>query len=119
MTCVLGYTEHLSPLLYLLMDECSSLHCTLLTLLPPQSPCDFTSHRVHWTWLGLMPRPLLLSTSICLMDRGGLHVEYAYYELFIHTVIFIQCILTLNLSFWSHDIYCSVHPGEGSSSVLS
>jgi len=24
-----------------------------------------------------------------------------------------------NDSFWSHDIYCSVHPGEGSSSVLS
>jgi len=39
----------------------------------------------------------------------------AYYEL--HSVIFIECILTLNLSFWSHDIYCSVHPREGSSSV--
>uniref|UniRef100_A0A8C2WG48 C-type lectin domain-containing protein n=1 Tax=Cyclopterus lumpus TaxID=8103 RepID=A0A8C2WG48_CYCLU len=38
-------TEHLSPLLSLLMDEFTSLHCTLLTLLPPRSLCDFTSHR--------------------------------------------------------------------------
>jgi len=29
------------------MDEFTSLHHTLLTLLPPQSLCDFTSHRVH------------------------------------------------------------------------
>jgi len=54
---ILGYTEHLSPLLSLLMDELSSLHRTLLTLLPPRSPCDFTSHRVLWTWLGLMSWP--------------------------------------------------------------
>jgi len=33
-------------------------------------------------------------------------VEYAYYELFIHSVTFIECILTLNLSFCTHDIYC-------------
>jgi len=45
----------ISPLLSLFMDEFTSLHHTLLTLLPPWSLCDFTSHRVHWTWLGLMP----------------------------------------------------------------
>jgi len=49
-------------------------------------------------------------------------VEYADYQLFIHSVIFIDCVVTVfvfvyNDSFWSHDIYCSVHPGEGSSSV--
>jgi len=37
------------------MDELSSLHHTLLTLLPPRSLSDFTSHWVHRTWLGLMP----------------------------------------------------------------
>jgi len=37
------------------MDECTSLPHTLLTLLPPQSLCDSTSHKVYWTWLGLMP----------------------------------------------------------------
>jgi len=52
---VLGYTELLSPLLSLLMDEFTSLHCTLLTLLPPRSLLDFMSHRVLWTWLCLMP----------------------------------------------------------------
>jgi len=50
---VLGYTEHLSPLLSLLLDEFTSLHHTLLTLLPPWSLCDITSHRVRWTWPGL------------------------------------------------------------------
>ncbi|TNN39278.1 hypothetical protein EYF80_050547 [Liparis tanakae] len=35
-----------------------------------------------------------------------------------YTVIFIECVFFYsNLSFWSHDIYCSLHPGEGSSSV--
>jgi len=51
---VLGYAKHLSPLLSLLMDAFSSLHHTLRSL-PPRSLCGFTSHRVHWTWLGLMP----------------------------------------------------------------
>ncbi|TNN37481.1 hypothetical protein EYF80_052356 [Liparis tanakae] len=55
---VLGYTEHLSPLLSLLMDEFKSLHHTLLTLLPPQSLCDFPSHR------GLLD--LALSDASCL-----------------------------------------------------
>jgi len=36
----LGYTEHLPPLLSLLMDEFTSLHHTLLTLLPPWSLCN-------------------------------------------------------------------------------
>jgi len=59
---ILGYTEHLSPLLYLLMDEFTSLHHTILILLPLQSLCDFTSQRVHWTWLGLRhPTMALLS----------------------------------------------------------
>jgi len=51
---VLGYTEHLS-FLSLLMNEFISLmsHRALLTLLPPRSLCDFTSRRVHRTWLGL------------------------------------------------------------------
>jgi len=47
---VLGYTEHLSPLLSLRMDEFISLHHTLLTLLPPWSLYDLTSH----TWLCLV-----------------------------------------------------------------
>jgi len=34
------------------MDDFTSLHHTLLT---PRSLCDFTSHRVNWTWLSLMP----------------------------------------------------------------
>jgi len=43
---VLGYNQHLSPLLSLFMDEFTSLHHTLLTLLPPRSLCDSRSHRV-------------------------------------------------------------------------
>jgi len=50
--------------------------------------------------------------------RPDVKLQLQLHQLFIHSVIFIECILTLNLSFWSHDIY-SVHPGEGSSSVLS
>jgi len=42
------------------MDEFTSRHCTLLTLLSPESLCDFTSHRVHWPWLGLMPPAMAL-----------------------------------------------------------
>jgi len=77
----LGYTEHLSPLLSLLMDEFTSLHHTLLTLLPPRSLCDSTSQRVLLTWLGLMPPappPLLLSTSFSffLLLKCGLIVVY-------------------------------------------
>jgi len=47
----------------------------------------------------LMPRPLLLSTSICLMDHGGLDRG----PLFIRSVIFIECVVTLKwflLSTW-------------------
>jgi len=66
-----------------------------LTRLPPRSPFDFTSHRVrrhrsclpdgssrsgswnmpttNYAMALLRLRPLLLSTSICLMDLGGLH----------------------------------------------
>jgi len=71
------------------MDEFSSLHCTLLTLLPPRSLCNFTSHR---TWLCLMLKdpcpcflhpasgldlasfPLALPPSLCLLpaDLCGL-----------------------------------------------
>jgi len=74
---VLGYTEHLYPLLSLLIDEFSSLHCTLLTLLPPRGLCD--SHLIGsigpgWVWChGPADNPpLLLSASICLMDCGVL-----------------------------------------------
>jgi len=69
---VLGYTEHLSPPLSLLMDALSSLHHTLLTLLPPQSLGDFKSHRVHWTWLYLKPPVLaLLMRNIPLRSLGS------------------------------------------------
>jgi len=124
------------------MDEFSSLHHTLLTLLPPQSPCDFTYRRVHWTWLGLMPwpRPLLLSTSICLMDHGGLDrgpcllptvytlsyslrimevwiVVHAYYQLFIHFHIHWMCCNSVIIPSLHMSSIASVHPEEGSSSV--
>jgi len=113
------------------------LYCTLLTLLSPWSPFDFTSHRVHQTlWDAIDP--------ICLMDHGGLDrgicllpnmplpcwdsahsstllpsawwivevsiVEYASYQLFIHSVIFIDCVVPVfwfvyNDSFSTHGIY--------------
>jgi len=105
-------------LVLLQKTEFSSLHCTLLTLLSLRSPCDFTSHRVHWTWLGLMPRPLLLSTSICLMDHGGLdrgicllptihtpcHTHWmCYNSVTLHSVHMTSIVLSIR--------------GEGSSSV--
>jgi len=77
---------------------------------------------INYAMALLRLRPLLLSTSICLMDQEVWIVEYADYQLFIHSVVFIVLFLCFNVcndSFWSHDIYCSVHHGEGSSSVLS
>jgi len=85
----------------LLMDEFPSLHYTLLTLLPPRSPCVFTSHRVHWTWLGLMPwRCWCPAHSSSLPPSAWWIMEvwivvHAYHQLFIHSVIFIKCVLTL------------------------
>jgi len=46
---VLGYTEHLSPLLSHSTYEFTSLHHTSLTPLPLRSLCDFTSHRDVFT----------------------------------------------------------------------
>jgi len=57
---VLGYTELLSPLLSLLMDEFKCCHRTLQTLLPPRSRCDFTSHRSC---------DLAVSDASCLVGR--------------------------------------------------
>jgi len=61
-----------------------------------------------------MPRPLLLSTSICLMDHEVWIVVHAYYQLFIHSVILIECVVTLMIP---SGHMTSVHHGEGSSSV--
>jgi len=65
----------------------------------------------------LMLRPLLLSTSICLMDHGGLDRGPCLLPT-IHTLCHIHWMcFNSNVSFWSHGIYYSVHTGEGSSSV--
>jgi len=122
---MLGYTEHLSPPLSLLMDEFSSLHCTLLTLLPPRGPCDFTSHRVHRTWLGLMPHgpadapptpPLYLHLPDGSWRSGSWSMPTNNYS---YTLSYsLNVLLLCNDSSWSHDIYSSVYHGEGSSSVV-
>jgi len=60
------------------------------------------------------PLYLLLFTRIVEVWIG----VYAYYALFIFSVIFIECLcISVTLFIWSHDLYSSVHPGEGSSSV--
>jgi len=76
-----------------LMDEFSSLHCTLLTLLPLRSPCDFTSHRVHRTWLGLMPWPLTLRPLLHLPDGSWRSGWWSMPTTNYYTLI--KCVVTL------------------------
>jgi len=89
----LGYTEHLSPLLSLFMDEVTSLHQTLLT---PES----LSHRVQWTWLCLPP------TSFSLMDCGGLaHGPFLLQTIHTFCHIHWMCLCnSLMLFFCTYDI---------------
>jgi len=68
----------------------SSLHHTLLTLLPPRSPFDFTSRRVHGTWLGLMPWPCWCPAHSSSLPPSAWWITevrivvHADYQLFIH-----------------------------------
>jgi len=47
------------------------------------------------------------------LDRGPCRLRTSHTQSYPLNVFMWLC----NPSFWSHDIYCSVHPGEGSSSV--
>jgi len=40
-------------------------------------------------------------------------VVHADYQLFIHSVIFIECVFNSNVSLWSHDIYCTCPSWRG------
>jgi len=58
-------------------------------------------------------RTLLLSTSICLMDRGGLHRGICLLWA-IHTLCHIHWMcFNSNLSFCTHDIYCTCPSWRG------
>jgi len=69
---ILGYTEHLSPLLSLLMDEISSLNRTLLPMLPPLSLCDFMSHRVQWTLWDIKSGSDAMALQMCSVHSSSL-----------------------------------------------
>jgi len=66
----------------------------------------------------LMPRPLLLSTSICLMDHGGLGRGPCLLPT-IHTLCYVHwmCCNSVMIPSLHMTSLASVHPGEGSSSV--
>jgi len=103
----------------------SSSSC--LTFASPASigPCDTgSSSRISMLHLSVFKANkstafICQTITICLMDRGGLHRGTCRLRT-IQTLCHIHWMcFNSNPSFWSHYIYCSVHPGEGSSSVLS
>jgi len=65
----------------------------------------------------LMLRPLLLSTFICLMDHGGLDRGPCLLPTIIHSIILIECVVTVKIPSGHMTYFSSFHPGEGYSSV--
>jgi len=100
----------------------SPLHITNSASSPESG--DFTSHRVHWTWLGLTlwpcwsTPPFLLFTSICLMDCGCMDCGPWLLQT-IHTLCHTHCTCCNSVMIPSGYMtsIAPVHPGEGSSSV--
>jgi len=100
-----------------MFHEFPSLHHTLLTLLPPRSLCDFTSHRVHWTWLGLMPwrcwcAPPTHPLYLLLPDELR---RSRSWSMPIHTICHANwmCCNSVMLTSVHMTSVASVHPGRG------
>jgi len=75
-------------------------------------------HRLFCCLLPCQPPTPVLSSSFWFMDSGGLDRGPCLLPI-IHTLghIHWMCCNSVTLFIRSHDIYCSVHPGERSSSV--
>jgi len=103
--------------------SCSS-HPSHVAFLGSRRPsCECRSHcgafacldSVTNTWL---KRHFKLSEfrGLFAVTTRGTRRLHRDHSLFIYSVILIECVY-VNMFIWSHDVYCSFHPGEGSSSV--
>jgi len=87
------------------------------TLLSLRSPCDFTSHMVHWTWLvwwhdpaDAPPTPPLPPSAWWITEVWI--VVHAYYQLFIHCHIHWMGCYSVMLPSVHMASIASVHPGR-------